>query len=290
MNEDLKILLERLNGELSKLGLAELAIVGPEDCIAQKKNARYFKPEVFTRLVENVKKDKRLESVPLVHKLLNEQGNWTGKYGIISGHHRVEAAKEANLTSILVMIATTQGRDEITSKQLSHNALVGVDDQQILQEMFESIKDLEAKIASGLNDVIEKVDYVTVNFSLAADYKEFMIMFAPDDERDYDNILSRLKENIKAVGGNSRVELVPVALYEKFAESLRKIKGLENIKSNATAFSKMVEIVSDYLGKIPDRQLLIKEKTDKERNTKMVKTPDDKVEEDKVGKLKKTKK
>ena len=96
----MKKILSDLNKELKKLGMLELAIVNPKDCLPQKVNARYMTAETMHQLTENIKKDGHLESVPLVHK----DGD---KYRIISGHHRIDAAKAAQLDQILVMIADT---------------------------------------------------------------------------------------------------------------------------------------------------------------------------------------
>lgn len=83
--------LDRLNSQLSGLGLFPLALVSPKDCIGQKKNARYFEVDKFNQLVSNIKGDGALESAPLLYQ--NDELKAQGKYEIIPGHHRVEAAK-----------------------------------------------------------------------------------------------------------------------------------------------------------------------------------------------------
>jgi hypothetical protein len=132
MDETTKELLARLNNQLKSYNVPELGLVKPEDCLGQDKNARYFTPEVFQQLVDNVKADGQLESVPLVYP----HPDIEGKYLIISGHHRIDAAKQAKLEYVLVFVIRPTSQDEIISKQLSHNALVGMDDKAVLAEIF----------------------------------------------------------------------------------------------------------------------------------------------------------
>ena len=59
----------------------------------QRKNARTMAPETFNRLVSNIQKDGgKLEALPLCHRLAN------GDIAIISGHHRVRAARSAGVS------------------------------------------------------------------------------------------------------------------------------------------------------------------------------------------------
>lgn len=55
-----------------------------------EKNARYMKPEQFNRLVENIRRDGCLTSVPLVHR----DGE---SLVVVSGNHRVSAAIKAGI-------------------------------------------------------------------------------------------------------------------------------------------------------------------------------------------------
>ncbi|MCK4761966.1 MAG: ParB-like nuclease domain-containing protein [Candidatus Aminicenantes bacterium] len=233
--------LKELTQLFKELGLAPIMIINPSDCIPQNKNARYFQPEVFEQLVKNIKDDKRLESVPLVyhHPEIN------GKYIIISGHHRIDAAKQAKLEFIIVMVIKPESNDEIIAKQLSHNSLVGKDDQQALKELFEEIKSIESKIASGVESEISKVDFVSINFTPDM-FQQLILLFLPEEIEKFDNVLKQIEERV-LLSGESTIRVVPGKIYDKFADSLRTIKKKENIKSNAAAFTVMVEIVAAAL-------------------------------------------
>lgn len=242
--------LSTLNTALRQQGMCEIAIVAPSDCIGQKKNARYFTPEKFSQLVQNIKRDGRLESVPLVYaprkdSNVSEELRGVEKYVIISGHHRIDAAKEAGLEKILVFVTTPESRDEIVSKQLSHNALVGKDDPMLLAELFNSIAEMDLRLASGLSDEVSKISYASLNFRIG-EYKELVLMFLPEQLEDLDAAMTRIAESTVA-DKNSTLFLANMADYEKFTATLRNLKKVENIKSNATAVQRMAELAELYL-------------------------------------------
>lgn len=221
--------------------MLELALVSPKDCLPQPKNARYFAPEVFKQLVENVKQG-GMESAPLVIRSRQAEG----KYDIISGHHRVEAAKEAGKDFILVFVASDDlTEDQITSKQLSHNALVGRDDKTILAELFQSIRDINEKIKTGLSDEVGKISYESLNFRVG-NFKEFTMLFLPEDEAMVDEAMEEIAKSM-LVKSSSAVRLAPVEYWDRFADAIRKIKKVENIKSNATAFLRLIELALQQL-------------------------------------------
>ena len=154
--QNLKEAIDRINPILKANNMCEFRVVNPKECKGQEVNARYMPSETFLQLIENIKKDERLESVPLCY----EDDN--GVIRIISGHHRIKAAEEIQLNEIIVMITQPESNDEIVSKQISHNALTGKDDQQVLNELFDSISDIGHRIATGLNDKLEKISYPSI--------------------------------------------------------------------------------------------------------------------------------
>lgn len=238
MQNDLNILLDNLNTHLRINGLLPIALVDPKDCIGQEKNARYFEPEYFKQLVTNIAAAGNLESVPLVYPHETKKG----QYRIISGHHRIEAAKEAGLKQILVFLddLDPSDKDTIVSKQLAHNALTGKDDKAILSELFNSINNIELKLATGLHSEIEKIDYVSLNFKLGA-HKEMVLMFLPSQIDDFDNRMEDIA-SLTMAKPSSAVRTACIDQYDKFADALRKIKKIENIKNNGMAVMTLIEL------------------------------------------------
>ena len=241
--DDLTKALDTLNAQTKEYGFPTIRIVKPQDCIGQEKNARYFSPEVFQQLVNNVKADGRLESIPLCYQETEDEEN--GKYRIISGHHRVDAAKQAGLEQIMIFVISPKDKDEIISKQLSHNALVGKDDKVILSELFNEIRSIEQKIASGLTSEVEKIAYTSLNFRLG-NFKQFTLLFCSDDDTRFDDLMQEIEGHV-SFKKDEIVRVCNLATFDKFADNLRKIKKVENIKNNAVAFSRMIDICDDYL-------------------------------------------
>lgn len=231
--------IEKLNKKLAASNLPELALVSPSDCLPQKRNARYMTPEQMERLVENIKRDGHLESVPLVTAAKVE-----GKYSIISGHHRIEAAKMAGIEKILVMVVTVKNRDQLISKQLSHNAIVGQDDPHMLVELYEAIGDLSEKLYSGIQDAAAKVSYMSVNFR-AGSFKELTLVCLPDDIEFTDEVLEDIRN--LSVKPDTAVRTVDAAVWEEFVKHLISIKRTENIKSTGSAFVEMARLARVYI-------------------------------------------
>lgn len=235
---------DRLNPFLLKLGMLEIAIVNPSKCLPQPRNARYFAPEVFRQLVDNIKVAGNLESVPLVYRHESREGY----FFTTSGHHRIDAAKEAGLNWVMVFIFKPTSVDEITSKQLSHNALTGIDDPVVLAELFNSIEDLQAKIATGLTSEVGKIEYDSLNFKIGAT-KSMTLLFVPEELLDHLGRMDAIEEEISKipVKGSEQTRLIGKADWNSFAALMRKIKKTENIKSNAVAFGWILSLAEAQL-------------------------------------------
>ena len=110
----------RIKARLSELKLLE-------------KNARYMKGPQFERLVENIRRDGVLTSFPLVHR--------EGKaLEVISGNHRVSAAIKAGIEeSDVIEVTTPLTRQQFVALQLSHNAIAGQDDPNILRSLYDEL-------------------------------------------------------------------------------------------------------------------------------------------------------
>tara|TARA_R110002020_G_scaffold240290_3_gene453050 strand:+ start:7793 stop:8530 length:738 start_codon:yes stop_codon:yes gene_type:complete len=242
--------IDEINEKLAEQNMLKIKLVNPKKCIGQKVNARYFPAETMHRLTSNVKNSGHLESVPLVYEE-------DGKDYIISGHHRVQAAKDAGLQNILVMVAQPEDKDDIVSKQLAHNELTGIDDKTILSELFNSIKDISKKISTGLDDSISKIDYTSLNFRIG-EFKEFTVLFMPEDEGYTDEVMDEIAESIN-IKSKAAVRLTNVKYWDRFAKAIRTIKKCENIKSNGTAFIRMVELAEQMMERESTQNAHIKE-------------------------------
>lgn len=229
--------------------------VNPRDIKLLEVNARYMKQEEYKRLVNNVKSDKALSSVPFC--CYNE--DW--ELECLSGNHRVMAAIDAGLKEIDVMVT----EEELTENQkraiqISHNAIVGQDDMAVLKELYESIDDVEFKEYSGLDDeVIKALDKIGSQTMSAAslDFQVLSIVVLPDELNKAVEIIEQVKKEIRGTGFTLRF-----AEYDKWLDTLEVVGNSAGIKNTATVLMAMLELVSHHLDELKD--LWIEEADDKQ--------------------------
>lgn len=207
----------------------------------QDKNARVLPPEKFDRLTENIKKDGRLESLPLCIKKTNQAGN--EEFLIVSGHHRIRAARAAGLTEIFIMTLEEElTRDQIIAKQLAHNALVGYDDPIMLKDLYAEIQDINAKLESGILEGEISIDLPAVSvdeLTFDFDYEMLQILFLPKQKERFENVL-------KLIEADAEVYLADKADFERMKEQVIKISKKENIRNASALMARMVDIVEEY--------------------------------------------
>ncbi|HOI37202.1 MAG TPA: ParB/RepB/Spo0J family partition protein [Bacillota bacterium] len=199
------------------------------------KNARVMSPMMLNRLTDNVRQDGRLESLPLV----TQAECHDGEMRIISGHHRVRAARAAEVYEVHVLCIDDElSRDQILSKQLQHNSLNGEDDPQMLAELYRSIEDLNERIKVGLPELeAGKFDPVGMDeVRLDVDYEVVNIVFLPQQKVQFDDAI-----NLLAKSGDVLVEQFGV--FESFREAVAKTSEAYNVRNIAGILAKMAEIV-----------------------------------------------
>ncbi|MEJ2673425.1 MAG: hypothetical protein P8168_14770, partial [Deltaproteobacteria bacterium] len=146
------------------------------------------------------------------------------------------------LKRILVMVvAEEKSADEKLGIQLSHNAISGQDDLVILKELWESIKDVQARLYAGLDsDTLKALEGIT--FAAIAEqglrYKIATFAFLPEEIESLDKLL---KEIAVAFAGDE-VYLANLKTYDDFFELMVKIKKKCVIKNSAAAFLKLLEL------------------------------------------------
>lgn len=202
-----------------------------------EKNARYMTAAQFQRLVANIKRDGALTSLALVYQ--DE---------VLSGNHRVQAAIAAELEEGLVIeITTPLTEKQKVAIQLSHNAITGQDDQNILKELYDSL-DIDLKGYSGLTDDVFKLKDLDVD-SLSIGtlkYQELMIYFLPEEQELFLSLLKR-------IGDNKRGQTHLVAKYSDFGDifnAVVKTKEKYNIHNSAIALRMMADLAMQKLAEM----------------------------------------
>lgn len=217
--------------------------IDPRELKLLEKNARRMPARQFNQLVENVKRDGALTSVPLVHRV-------DGALLVLSGNHRVKASIAAGLAtiSVLEIVGTSLTPERIVALQLSHNALVGEDDQNILKELYDALDVLEKRY-SGLTDEdfgsLDSLDLAKLTIG-APKYEEVHLMFLPEDHETFKDIMDKLgKGAAKTTRFVGKIED-----YKRFEDTLVAVQDTLNIHNQAMAIFAMAELAAEKLAEM----------------------------------------
>lgn len=201
------------------------------------KNARYMKAETFKNLTDNLKDDGDLSSIPLC--------NWDGdKLLVLSGNHRVMAAKEAGIEEVIVMVDTRElTHGQRVAIQLSHNALVGEDDPVILRELYAELESIDLKYYAGLDDkVLAQLSDVALSPLSEVDlsFRTTLFLFLSREIERLDGILENVRDRLTKK--DDPLYLGDLADYDRFMDALAKSEAAYNIKNTATALMVILDI------------------------------------------------
>lgn len=202
-------------------------------------NARAMSKPMFDRLTTTIKNDKRLESLPFC--ALTDKG-----IEIVSGHHRTRAYRAAGLKELFAIVDTTGlSRDKIKAKQLAHNSIQGEDNEQIVQQIYQSIQNADVKLEAFIDkDFDIEMEKVKVNDIIVdIDYRTVLLTFLPTEKEHFEKIVSEL--NLQY----GEMYLAEKERFKDFVDIINKIDEEYDIRSVATALNKMTEITAEYLGK-----------------------------------------
>ena len=240
--------LEKRNEELAAVSAdlfgdaMRLMVVKPESLTLLKDNARFFKRETFRQLRDNIAADKRLSSVPLCYRYPD------GKLEVLSGNHRVQASIEAGIPLIMVLVITEElGKSKRIAIQLSHNSLVGEDDQSILANLWAQIENTKDQLYSGLDsEAVQALGEVElVNFSTPQVPAHMVTFMFTDGEKEHlSEILDLLEQQVKKSG---TVYICPSSEYEPFLQLLSDTKNAENIRDTSLAMVRLLEVCTNWL-------------------------------------------
>jgi hypothetical protein len=241
MDQEVQIVLDQLNEKLSDRFPYKLYMATASEIDFLQKNARFMTKEQFSALTHNVKADGALTSLPLCYRQEN------GRLLVLSGNHRIKAAIEAGLSEFLVlMIDKPLSEDRQIAIQLSHNAISGQDDEQILKELWSKIDDLEASIYAGLSsEMIEKLnnaDFTTLSEQRIL-FKEISLLFLPEEIESMTSIC----EGIVEAAAKKTVFAGRIAEYSDILEGIIVAKQGQKIINSALAFFAMAKVVREYL-------------------------------------------
>jgi len=199
-------------------------------------NARVMSPDKFARLATNIGAESRLESLPLV-ALIPDQPDF---FAILSGHHRTRAARTAGLMIIhCIVIERDLTEDEITAKQLAHNALSGEDDLDILRQLFDSMESTEAKLESGLSDMDMRLDvgsWPSESLDVEFDFEPIYVLFMSSNLDRWEHLIERLEPD-------ARMYLANHEDFDRFSKTVKTVGQLKDIRNIAGIMVKIMDYV-----------------------------------------------
>lgn len=241
--EGKEMILERVMELYPGIGLYKVHV---ERCREQDKNAQVMSKETFDRLKHTIEQDGRLESLPFGFVRENPSGNT--EFHIISGHHRIRASRMAGIKEIFVLAQEDDLNDDaVKAKQLAHNALVGNSDPQVLKEIYDSIRDIDYKIRSGVREEqMDKDRYKNVqvdDLSIDFEFKTVKFMFLSHQ-------LDKLDEVAEQINSTDAVRIAPLDQFDKFTETIRELSKAENVRNIGSLIERMCEIVSDHVASL----------------------------------------
>ena len=207
----------------------------------QDVNARILPLEQYGQMTSNIKKRGQLESVP--YCALKD-----GRVEIVSGHHRIKAARSAGLTHAVVLVDESGlSRSEIVAKQLAHNKLSGFDDEQTLRLLFKQIDDPDLKLESGwAQDMLPeppKLDWEgSLTPRMAMDWKTVTFAFLPHQMKHFEELLEALPAS----------DLVGVACledFERFVAATKRYGRLKQVRSIGLMVGALTELALEEIAR-----------------------------------------
>jgi len=217
----------------------------------QELNARVMDLHRFELLTETIRQDKRLESLPLCSFTETSRD----EFQVISGHHRIRAARKADIQEIFVIVdEQTLTKDEVRAKQLAHNSINGRDDAEKLKEIYASIEDMNQRLRSGVmeEDLRKSLEAMkTDELKLLLDFELLNIVFLKNQKEEFEDCLALIKAK---EGANILVAEFPV--FDKFKKAARKVAHVENIRNASAILYKMVKIVKEHYARLEAEQAL----------------------------------
>lgn len=254
MDQEIQNSLNELNSRLEGKLPYKLYLAKAEEIDFLDKNARFMTKEQFAALTHNVKTDGGLTSIPLCYKQED------GRLLVLSGNHRIKAAIEAGNREFLVLLIVKHlTKQQQIAIQLSHNAIEGQDDEQILKELWQQIDDLEASIYTGFStELINKLnstDFITISEQRVL-FQEITLLFLPEEIEEMKSICEGIIESAKG----KQIFAGRIREYDEILEGIIAVKQSQKIINSTLALFAMSKVVREYLaGRVDNLQEVMEE-------------------------------
>lgn len=210
----------------------------------QDVNAQVMEDRHFERLTENIRIRGQVESLPYCHQPGEE-----GPISIISGHHRVRAARMAGLTEIPCIVDyRDMNRSEIVAKQIAHNELHGDPDEKVMSQLIAMIDSVDDLLMTGLDEdhlPVPEDDDTKLNLPHAEfDWRIVNFTFLPDSLATIEEALETIDKKSELIG------VAPREDFQGFSENIIQYARLNGIKSLGTAVDVLLKLAITEIERI----------------------------------------
>jgi hypothetical protein len=223
-------------------GGLEIWRVDIDEAREQDVNARAMSPQVFERLSKTIESDRRMESLPFLAVVDDHME-------IVSGHHRVRAARTAGLPHYFALVDVTKlPRDRVRSKQLAHNAIQGTDEAELVARIYRAIEDVDARVETALDPaVVEKaLPKVSIpQMDLGVGYRTVSVMFLPYQLDRFEAIAAKVFTSLSKA---DRYWVADLEALDKVQAVLRKVSRVYDVRAMGAVFERMGRLVDEALG------------------------------------------
>ena len=222
--------------------------IDPRELKLLKMNARFMRHEEFQRLVANIKQDGQLTSAPFA--ALDPAD---GKYEVLSGNHRVQAAISAGLETIPCIITDDEmSEEQRIAIQLSHNAIVGQDDPDVLKKLYDKILDIDLKEYSGLDDktlgLLDKASSQAMS-EANLEFQVLSIVYLPDELKEAQRVIDKAREAVKT---GSDIWLATDKEYEAWLDAQETVSSAYNVKNVSAAIKIILDVFERNLTQLSE--------------------------------------
>lgn len=239
-NQEYEILMELQPG-------LSVAKIKTDHLREQDINAHTMPAMMFRQLTANIEDRGMLESLPFCAMV-------EGRIEVVSGHHRKRAARAAGVEDLIILLDTTGlTRDQIRAKQLAHNSINGIDDPQVVKQIYEMINDAEAKIEAFIDPKdleIEFPDHVPITDIMSSNMESrtIMFMFLQHQQDNFEEVIEAISNDV------DEVDVIEMEHFDKFKKALTLVKDIDDVRAVGMVISKMCDIVIEHYRPIVEEQ------------------------------------
>jgi hypothetical protein len=199
-------------------------------------NAQVMQPRHFDRLTENIRSRGMLESLPYCHRPAGD-----GPVEIISGHHRVRAARAAGLTHIPALVDyRPMRRSTVIAKQIAHNELHGEADRDVLAHLVAMIDNVDDLLATGLpEDALPTVEPDDTTLAIPHgefDWRMVTLVFLPHQLTEFKDTVAVIEAGTDMVGVANREQ------FEAFAAAVHDFGRCRDVRNFTTMVALLIDI------------------------------------------------